>query len=230
MVRTDDVLSEVERALKGAHATRLQVDLTEVAALDSSGVALLILLRRLAHRVDVAFAVGGERPEVRHHLDMAGLTGLLGLRPVTDSEAVGTVAAGEVVDVPSLDERFDRGSLVAVRERLLTYAASCGLAGMDQYRLLLAVTEMMTNAVFHGGGRGTLTAERRGNRLILRIIDQGSGIPRQYRTERPRPRAGRIGSAGLWMARRICERVDIDTGPGGTTVQLTYPLPAHPDE
>src|SRR4051794_17252502 len=48
LVRHADVLSQVERAMKAGHCTEVQVDLTEVTALVSSGVALLILTRRLA--------------------------------------------------------------------------------------------------------------------------------------------------------------------------------------
>ncbi|SNY71408.1 ATP-binding protein [Paractinoplanes atraurantiacus] len=84
----------------------------------------------------------------------------------------------------------------------------------------------MANAVFHGGGRGVITVERRDDRLMIRIADRGPGIPRRHRTQSPRPRPGRIGSAGLWLARQVCERVEITTGPGGTTVLLTYVMPS----
>jgi anti-anti-sigma factor len=232
MVRSHDVLSQVERALKAAHGTRVQVDLTEVASLDSSGVALLILMRRLATRSGAELDVQGAGPEIRQHLHMAGLTTLLGLPSADDSDGTGAVAAGEPPGVDAtvvhvLDQPFDRHGIRAIRDRLLSYATSCGLSGFDRYKLLLAATEIMTNAVYHGGGRGIINVERRGHRLILRITDHGPGIPRRHRTESPRPRPGRVRSSGLWLARKICERVDIDTRPGGTTVLLTYALPPH---
>ncbi|GAB1691122.1 ATP-binding protein [Krasilnikovia sp. M28-CT-15] len=247
MVQHEDVLSQVERAMKAAHALRVQVDLTAAAALDSSGVALLVLTRRLATRCGAEFQLHGAGPEIVQHLHMAGLTTLFGLRPADGGDGPDTGMAGQAPDdqppddqppddqppeVPAavvdvLDEPFDRQGIPAIRDRLLSYATSCGLSGFDQYKLVLAATEIMTNAVLHGGGRGTIRVERHGERLILRITDRGPGIPRQQRVTYPRSRPGRVRSAGLWLARQICLRVDIDTGPGGTIVSLTYALPLH---
>src|SRR4051812_3563214 len=79
MVRHDQVLSQVERALKDARSTRVIVDLSDVTSLDSSGVALLVLLQRLAGGVP-GFVLERTSPEVRRHLDGVGLTRLLGLQ------------------------------------------------------------------------------------------------------------------------------------------------------
>jgi anti-anti-sigma factor len=233
LVRHDDVLPEVERALKAEHGTRVQVDLSEVTALDSSGVALLLLTRRLATRSGAQFGVRGAGPEVLEHLQMAGLTGLFGLRAADGcGSATGAVArpggSGPAV-VMVLDEPFDLHGIKAIRGRLAEYAISCAMSHSDRYKLLLAATEIMANVVRHGGGRGTIAVERRDDRLLLRVRDRGPGIPRRHRRRSPRPRPGRVGSAGLWLARQICERVDIDTGPSGTTVLLTFALPPHVD-
>ncbi|MCA2219090.1 ATP-binding protein [Jidongwangia harbinensis] len=230
MVRQADVLSQVERTMKAVPCREVQVDLTEVTALDSSGVALLILTRRLAHRSGVDFRVRGASPEILQHLHLVGLTALFGLRPLDGGDRSASVVAGSTSDpagttVTILDEPFDRQCVGAIRGRLSSYATSCGLSGFDRYRLLLAATEIMANAVNHGGGRGSIRAEHRGDRMVLRITDHGPGIPRRHRTERPRPRPGRVGSSGLWLARHLCEQVSIDTGPAGTTVVLTYALP-----
>ncbi|GAB1639858.1 hypothetical protein KRMM14A1259_02810 [Krasilnikovia sp. MM14-A1259] len=231
MVRHDDVLSQVERALKAAHGTRVLIDLTEVTALDSSGAALLVLTRRLATRSGAEFHVQGARPEILQHLHMMGLTTLFGLRSADDDRS-SAGAAAEAPDVAAepvhvLGQPFDREGIQAIRDRLLSYATSCGLSAFDRYRLLLATTEIMTNAVLHGGGRGTINVERLDDRLLLRITDHGPGIPRRHHTRNSRPRPGRVRSAGLWLARQICLQVDIDSGPGGTTVLLTYALPAN---
>jgi serine/threonine-protein kinase RsbW len=85
----------------------------------------------------------------------------------------------------------------------------------------------MANVVVHGGGHGTIDVERLADRLLLRVTDQGPGIPRRRRVARHRPRPGRIGASGLWLARRLCERIDIQSGPGGTTVLLTCALSPH---
>ena len=230
LIRYEDVLSQVERTMKARPCPGVQVDLAEVTSMDSSGVALLILVRRLAVRAAIEFRVLGASPEVLRHLEMVGLTAMFGLSSpsaaegsITDVAEQPPEPAEDVVTV--FDERFDRQGIQAIRDRLSRYATGCAVSGFELYKLLLAATEIMANVVVHGGGRGVIRAERQGDLLVLRVTDHGPGILRRHRRVNPRPHPGRIRSRGLWLARHVCERVDIDTGPDGTTVVLTYPLP-----
>ncbi|BEL04746.1 hypothetical protein Q0Z83_029370 [Actinoplanes sichuanensis] len=228
LARPADVLPQVERALKADDITGVDVDLTEVSALDSSGVALLILLRRLTVRARTEFRVRGARPEILQHLNLVGVNALLGLPTTAAADDPGTgPPAPDTAVVTVFSAPFDVQGVKAIRERLSSYATSCGLSGFDHYKLMLAATEIMANVVMHGGGHGTIDVERLADRLRIRVTDQGPGIPRRRRMVRHRPRPGRIGSSGLWLARKVCERVDIRTGPGGTTVLLTYALSPH---
>ncbi|MBG0563763.1 ATP-binding protein [Actinoplanes aureus] len=228
LVRHDEVLLLVDRAMKTEPCTRMSVDLSNVTSLDSSGVALLLLLRRRALRAGATFHLHGTRHDVRQHLQMAGLTMLLGLTaPATDAAvpAHGGADGRVTAEVEVLDQPFGLDDIRIVRHRLSRYGVSSGMSEMDQYKLLLAATEVMANSVRHGGGRGHIRVTSRGDHLILEISDHGPGIPRRYLEDRPRPRPGRIGLAGLWLVRRICDRVDIDTGAGGTIVRLTVAAP-----
>lgn len=228
LARHEEVVPQVERALKAENSTRVEIDLHEVTSLDSSGVALLILLRRLTVRSRADLRVRGARPEILQHLHMVGVSALLGLPPADggDGTATTTPPGPGTAAVEVLHEPFDLQRIKDIRDRLAGYATSCGLSGFDQYKLLLAATEIMANVIVHGGGHGDIHVARYGDRLRIRVTDQGPGIPRR-RVVRPRPRPGRIGSSGLWLARKVCERVDIETGPGGTTVLLTYALSPH---
>jgi anti-anti-sigma factor len=231
LVRHDDVLEELDRALKAEPSPQVSIDLTDVTSLDSSGIALLLLARRHARRAGRTFHLHGTQPEVMGHLHLAGLTVFLGLHPPDDTARSRTAdAAAGAHDGPDgraaslieiLDEPFDFERLSAIRQQLSRYAAGSSMPEHEQYKLLLAATEVMTNAVRHGGGSGRIVVTGRDSRIFLEISDRGHGIPRRFR-ERPRPRPGRIGLYGLWLVRQICERVDIDTGPGGTTVRLTF--------
>ncbi|WIM99793.1 ATP-binding protein [Actinoplanes oblitus] len=232
LVRHDDVLSQLDQALKLESSVRVSVDLTEVTALDSSGVALLLLIRRRALRAGKTFQLYGAAPAVAGHLHLAGVTSLLGLEPPGDAARLTTGehppgGAGipdhhDAALVEILDEPFDRHTIATVRQQLAQYAAGVGLSDEERYKLLLAASEIMSNAVRHGGGHGRIRVTGRGDRLFLEIRDTGRGMARRHLGEQPRPRPGRIGAAGLWVTRRICERVDIDTGPGGTTVRLVF--------
>jgi len=233
LVRHEEILAQLDLALKAELSTEILIDLSDVTSMDSSGIALLLLVRRRARRAGKAFHLTGVRPEVMRHLYLAGLTLLLGLEPPDVADGLSADGRAPLLSddgaggrapglLEILDERFDVDSITKIRAQLTTYAISSAMSDEDQYKLVLAASEIMANSVLHGGGTGRIRVTRRSDRLFLEISDNGRGIPRRHLGERRPPRPGRIGSQGLWLARKICERVDIDTGPGGTTVRLTF--------
>jgi serine/threonine-protein kinase RsbW len=119
---------------------------------------------------------------------------------------------------------FQFDTLVAVRHQVETQARVAGLSDIRLYKFVVAVNEIMTNAVHHGGGVGQLRLWSDPDNLHCEIVDQGPGIPNGYVTGAHRPAPGTIGGWGLWLTREICDEVDVVTGPGGTTVRLLYAL------
>jgi anti-sigma regulatory factor (Ser/Thr protein kinase) len=119
---------------------------------------------------------------------------------------------------------FGRDSLGTVRDGLAKCGADSGLVDLALTNFVLAVNEIATNAVRHGGGGGRVRLWRSGSDLWCEVADTGRGIPpgRTYGVNRPRP--GHIGGWGLWLARHLCDRVDIETGGSGTRVLLRYAL------
>jgi serine/threonine-protein kinase RsbW len=123
-----------------------------------------------------------------------------------------------------LTTAFDRSSLGELRGALTRCAASCGLADLNLSNFVLAVNEIATNAVRHGGGKGTVTLWQDGAELRCEVVDQGRGIPEGRLNGFHRPQPGHIGGWGLWLARHICHSVDIETGAGGTRVIMRFSL------
>ncbi|MFI7600272.1 ATP-binding protein [Actinoplanes sp. NPDC049681] len=121
---------------------------------------------------------------------------------------------------PLLARDFDTGSLVALRREVEHCAQSNGLTDLELYRFVVAVNEITTNAVRHGGGRGRLELWRTTDRLHCRITDQGAGIPARYRPPR-RPAADAVGGRGLWLARNGIPEFAIRTGTSGTEITLS---------
>jgi serine/threonine-protein kinase RsbW len=121
-------------------------------------------------------------------------------------------------------QSFDAGSLAGLRAALSQCGAALGLDELSLARFVLAVNEVATNAVRHGGGRGALRLWRDGTSLWCEVVDQGRGIPRGRLRPDHRPKPGHIGGWGLWLVHHICTTVDIDTGRDGTRVRLAYPL------
>jgi serine/threonine-protein kinase RsbW len=124
---------------------------------------------------------------------------------------------------------FDRDHLGALRGELGKQASAHGLVDRMQFNFVLAVNEITTNTLRHAGGRGRLCLWRHAGSLWCEVTDHGPGIPRRYldgAEERP---AGTLGGHGLWLARRLCDSVHIETGPRrGTRVLLRYDVPAGP--
>ena len=113
---------------------------------------------------------------------------------------------------------FADGSLRDVRSFVVTHAARAGLSPRRTHDLVLAVNEIATNSVRHGGGRGTLRAWRDGDTLVCDVSD--AGRIDDPLAGRERPETGREGGRGLWLANQLCDLVQVRTFATGTVVRL----------
>lgn len=128
---------------------------------------------------------------------------------------------------PIIEYIFDRSTLALIRRGLGRYGRTAGFNDRILSNLVLAVNEVTTNAVQHGGGNGHLRLWREGDTLWCMVRDQGKGAAAEdfLRTGNPGP--GHLGGHGLWLTRQICDEVEIHTSRhSGTCVTLRYELPA----
>src|SRR3954468_1545757 len=129
--------------------------------------------------------------------------------------------AGDRADAPMLARDFDTHGLTPLRRQVARLAQDNGLSDPGLYRFVLAVHEIATNAVRHGGGKGHLELRRTGNELRCRITDHGRGM---LTGDRPTLAATQaLTGRGLWLARRACDITTV-TAPTGTTVTLIYQI------
>ncbi|GAA3351262.1 hypothetical protein GCM10020358_80320 [Amorphoplanes nipponensis] len=129
--------------------------------------------------------------------------------------------------VPLLERTFDRNALTLIRRELGRYGRAAGLNDRLLSNLILAVNEITTNAVRHGGGVGHLRLWQDGTSLWCAIEDQGPGISAELLERSYRRQPGYVGGHGLWLTRHICDAVDIQAiWPRGTCVTLRYERPA----
>ncbi|WP_131740392.1 sensor histidine kinase [Actinomadura roseirufa] len=129
--------------------------------------------------------------------------------------------------------RIDRPDLYWLRAYVSDYARRTPLPEEDLQRLLVAVTEIVTNSLRHGAPPIALRmwTETSGEpALVCEVTDEGrwpSGSA--FGLVPPRPGAtGPGGRFGLWAVRLLCSIVQIRTGDRGTTVRLRLGLPAVP--
>jgi anti-sigma regulatory factor (Ser/Thr protein kinase) len=125
-----------------------------------------------------------------------------------------------------LDCKFDQASLAPLRGELNRVGTVNGLTDLKLANFVIAVNEITTNAVRYAGGQGQLKLWQRGGQLWCLVADEGNGIPRRHLERSRRPYPAHVTGHGLWLARHICDSVEIESGrSSGTRVLLRYGLP-----
>jgi anti-sigma regulatory factor (Ser/Thr protein kinase) len=117
---------------------------------------------------------------------------------------------------------FSREQLGEVRVAAARYAADAGLGTRRTEELVLAISELMSNSVRHGGGSGTASLWREGDSLMCDVADHGR--MEAALAGRIRPRSDQLTGRGLWLANQLCDLVQIRSGSQGTVVRLHMSL------
>lgn len=109
----------------------------------------------------------------------------------------------------------------------LRHAVAAELAGVDAPRdtvedYLLAVDEMTSNALRHGGPPIAFRLWVGTDRIVCSIEDRGPGFTDPFAGYGPAHGDDLSrGGMGLWLARQLCDHVDLSGGPDGARVRLT---------
>ncbi|NUW39800.1 ATP-binding protein [Nonomuraea rhodomycinica] len=122
---------------------------------------------------------------------------------------------------PALVRSFARGRITVVRRAVAQFAAAEGLAGRRLEDFVLAVNEITTNAVLHGGGSGRLRLWSLDGRLWCEVTDEGPGLPPGWMGSERTPSRYDTGGRGLWLTRLLCDHVTIVSTPAGTSVTFS---------
>jgi anti-sigma regulatory factor (Ser/Thr protein kinase) len=149
-----------------------------------------------------------------------------------------------------LDTVFDWSDLGQLRRMVAARCTAAGLSGPRAEDFVLAVHEIASNAVMHGGTVGRLILRRTAVGLRCLISDTAPVIPlaspaldnvREFRVpdsladahdrrEReltgypdngsPAGRMGAESGRGLWLAAQLADELNIKSGPDSTVVTL----------
>lgn len=118
---------------------------------------------------------------------------------------------------------FGDAPLQPLRGVVAARARRAGLGPQAVADLVLAVNEVATNSLRHGGGRGTLRVWTEADRLVCDVRDDG------YLDEpligREHPSTERVHGRGLWMVNQLCDLSQLRSSPEGTVVRLHTWLP-----
>jgi anti-sigma regulatory factor (Ser/Thr protein kinase) len=127
--------------------------------------------------------------------------------------------AGTLPPAPGIARElsFTARELAKLR-RLVSAWAGQSLGRESSEELVLAVNELTTNSVRHGGGRGTLRLWREGETLLCEVQDAGRIDAPLVGRIRPTPDA--YSGRGVWMANQLCDLVQIRSAATGTVVRV----------
>lgn len=123
-------------------------------------------------------------------------------------------------DVPA--HAFVADVLGEIRHFATDAAARYGLVRPRLDDLALAVAELTTNSVVHGGGSGLLRVWAEDGHVVCEVRDRGH-LTDLLAGRRP-PSRDQHGGRGLLMVNLVADLVRVHTGPEGSTVRCWFAL------
>lgn len=173
----------------------------DVSALDPD------VIEAAGHSHRAVMADGAQVPSDSYQPDLAG-------RPFT----------GPLSDPPAHAMLFEFAldGVTLVRRFVSEVSKRAGLGPAASADLALAATELATNSIQHGGGRGVLHAWGDARYVHCQIADKGSILDPLVGRIRPAP--GQLGGRGLWLVNQLTDLVQIRAVPEGTIVRLSQRL------
>jgi anti-sigma regulatory factor (Ser/Thr protein kinase) len=117
---------------------------------------------------------------------------------------------------------FTRDDLPLVRLVVSERAEGAGLSEHRASDLVLAVNELASNSMRHGGGRGLLSVWQEDGTFVCEVADRGHiSDPLAGRERAPDLRGG---GRGLWLVNHLCDLVQVRTTQAGNTIRLHMSL------
>ena len=120
--------------------------------------------------------------------------------------------------IPYDQMTFDLARLGEVRRMVAMHGELAGLTAQQVAALQIAVHEVATNTLEHGGGGGELRIWQQPDRVICEI--RGPGHISDWLAGRLMPPEESVRGRGLLVANRLCDLVETHTHPTSTTTRL----------
>lgn len=119
---------------------------------------------------------------------------------------------------PPTEIEFQGDGLRELRQAVAEEATAAGLGAERASDLVLAVHEVATNSILHGGGAGHLQVWREGDAIVCEVRD--AGRLEDPLVGRSRPPAGRTDGRGLWLVNQLCDLVQLRSSSDGNRVRI----------
>jgi len=129
------------------------------------------------------------------------------------------LAAQEVLPVARARSFPITNELGALRALVQAEAVEAGVPRGRLPEFLIAVHEVAMNAVTHGGGNAVARTWADERSFVCEVRDYGPGLSETLAGYLP-PERGKERGRGLWLARQICDYVQVLSRDGETQVRL----------
>src|SRR4051794_3662839 len=124
--------------------------------------------------------------------------------------------------VPPRELPFHSDTVRLVRRFVAAHATAAGVNPNRIDDLVLAIDELASNSVRHGGGAGLLRVWEDGQTLLCEVRD--GGLIDDPMIGRVRPPGDRVGGYGMWMVNQLCDLVQVRTSDAGTAGRGPTPI------
>ena len=158
-----------------------------------------------ALRTHPVAVVDGERRESSDYAEHPDLSELLDQQTLEPVPPGATLLPGE--------------NLTALRRRVRDLVAGVGVPSSRHDDVVVAINEIVANAIRHGGRPIEVTWWNETDRVLFDVADGGGSLSDRDAGWLP-PAGLDHGGYGLWLARTLCDLVEIRSGTCGTTVRL----------
>lgn len=148
-------------------------------------------------------------------IDGRGMRASDAYAPWEDRAPLGTLPAPQG---PHLELGIGPDSLREARVFVRGFAAGLGLDERRTEDLTLVMDELVTNAIRHGDGTGSVRLWDHGDHVIGEVAGGRPFVSPMIGRIRPRPDQG--SGMGLWLVNHLCQLVQIRTVGEATTVRI----------
>jgi anti-sigma regulatory factor (Ser/Thr protein kinase) len=119
---------------------------------------------------------------------------------------------------PIMQLTFATGNLAELRRVTSRWGEMHALGVQRTEELVLAVDELATNSIRHGGGCGTLRCWREQDTLLCEVSD--AGRIEEPLVGRSHPSLAADSGRGVWLVNQLCDLVQIRSGVDGSVVRV----------
>ncbi|MBR2835694.1 MAG: anti-sigma factor antagonist [Coriobacteriales bacterium] len=211
--------------------TSLVLNMASVDYVDSSGLALLISIKRLISKHDGSMLLINASDSLIRLLHQARLIELI--PTVGKSALCNKIASVPAHESPSIIRSstvsYGPSGMAKTRDEVAELFVSLGLPRNTTYDLVLALGEALGNAFDHGGGDTvpesvTVTVSVYSDRIVMEVSDCGCGCSYHMGDELPEPTETR--GRGIRLMLMLTDSVEIEPKQSGqgTCVRLVKML------